>query len=127
MTPFAVSQDSRLGIRFALISCYLSRDMTGPAFQLIQNIEINKNESIGLLGFVAMWRVLSEMYKHKYTANRHKLEDLSAIARIWLGGNTGSEEGLSLEKLRYLVGESVSMSKFFGGFECEMDEGYGTQ
>lgn len=125
--PFAVSQDSRLGIRFSLIICYLARNMTGPAFQLIQRVEINRQESIGLLGFVAMWKVLSEMYERKYTANRHKLEDLSAIARIWLGGNIGSEEGLSLEKLRHLAGDSVSMSKFFGGFECDMDEGYSTQ
>lgn len=125
--PFAVSQDSRLGIRFSLIICYLARNMTGPAFQLIQRVEINRQESIGLLGFVAMWKVLQEMYERKYTANRHKLEDLSAIARIWLGGNIGSEEGLSLEKLRHLAGDSVSMSKFFGGFECDMDEGYSTQ
>lgn len=125
--PFAVSQDSRLGIRFSLVMCYLGRNMTGPAFQLLQKVEINKLESIGLLGFVAMWKVLTEMYERKYTSSRHKLEDLSAIARIWLGGNIGSEEGIHLERLRYLVGESVSMSKFFGGFECELDEGYGTQ
>lgn len=125
--PFAVSQDSRLGIRFSLIICYLARNMTGPAFQLLQKVEINKLESIGLLGFIAMWKTLEEMYDRKFTASRHKLEDLSAIARIWLGGNIGSEEGLSLERLRFLVGESVGMSKFFGGFECELDEGYGTQ
>lgn len=125
--PFAVSQDSRLGIRFSLITCYLARNMTGPAFQLVQKVEINRLESIGILGFVAMWKVLGEMYERKFTVSRHKLEDLSAIARIWLGGNIGAEEGLSLERLRYLVGESVAMSKFFGGFDCEMDEGYGTQ
>lgn len=126
-TPFIVSQDSRLGIRCALITCYLARSLTGPAFTLIQNIEINKLENIGLLGFVAMWKVLGEIYEKKYIVNRNKLEDLSAVARVWLGGNAGAQEGLSLPRLRELVGESVQMSKFFGGYECEVDEGYGTQ
>lgn len=126
-TPFVVSQDSRLGIRCSLIACYLSRGITAPAFTLLQNVEINTLENIGLLGFVAMWKVLSEMHKQKSSVNRRKLEDLSAVARVWLGGNTGTQEGLSLNRLRELVGESVQMSKFFGGFECELDEGYGTQ
>ncbi|KAF5096511.1 hypothetical protein D0Z00_002752 [Geotrichum galactomycetum] len=126
-TPFAVSQDSRLGIRCSLILCYLERNMNAHAFQLVQNVEINKLENICLLGFVAMWKVLCEMHERKYTANRHKLEDLSAVARVWLGGNAGTKEGISLGRLRDLVGESVKINKFFGGYDSEMDEGYGTQ
>ncbi|KAF5123088.1 hypothetical protein DV495_004074 [Geotrichum candidum] len=126
-TPFAVSQDSRLGIRCSLILCYLERNMNAHAFQLVQNVEINKLENICLLGFVAMWKVLCEMHERKYTANRHKLEDLSAVARVWLGGNAGTKEGVSLGRLRDLVGESVKINKFFGGYDNEMDEGYGTQ
>lgn len=131
-TPFVVSQDSRLGIRCSLILCYLSRNMNAHAFSLLQNVEINKLENIGLLGFVAMWKVLREMHERKYTAasaNRHKLEDLSAVARVWLGGNAATQEGIELSKLRDLVGESVEMSKWFGGFglDRELDEGYGTQ
>lgn len=126
-TPFAVSQDSRLGIRCSLIACFLARGLTAPAFTLMQKVEINKLENVGLLGFVAMWKVLCDMHEHKYSVNRQKLEDLSAVARVWLGGNTGTQEGLSLERLRQLVGESVKMSKFFGGYECELDEGYATQ
>lgn len=126
-TPFIVSQDSRLGIRCSLIACYLARGFTGPAFTLMQNVEINKLENIGLLGFVAMWKVLCEMHERKFIVNRHKLEDLSAVARVWLGGNTGTQEGLSLSRLRQLVGDSVKMSKFFGGYDSEVDEGYGTQ
>lgn len=126
-TPFAVSQDSRLGIRCSLILCYLERNMNAHAFQLVQKVEINKLENICLLGFVAMWKVLCEMHDRKYTANRHKLEDLSAVARVWLGGNAGTKEGISLSRLRDLVGESVKMNKFFGGYDSELDEGYGTQ
>lgn len=126
-SPFVVSQDSRLGIRCSLILCYLSRNVTDPAYQLLQKVEINKLENIGLLGFVALWKVLKEMHERKHSANRHKLEDLSAVARVWLGGNTGTREGISLVRLRELVGESVQMSKYFGGYECELDEGYGTQ
>lgn len=126
-TPFAVSQDSRLGIRCSLILCYLERNMNAHAFQLVQKVEINKLENICLLGFVAMWKVLCEMHERKYTANRHKLEDLSAVARVWLGGNAGTKEGISLGRLRELVGESVKINKFFGGYDNEIDEGYGSQ
>lgn len=130
---FAVSQDSRLGIRCSLIRCYMTRNMNSHAFSLLQKVEINKLENISLLGFVAMWKVLREMHERKYTAisassNRHKLEDLAAVARIWLGGNAGSQEGIALGKLKDLIGEAVGMSKFFGGFmEGDLDEGYGTQ
>lgn len=126
-TPFVVSQDSRIGIRCALIICYLSRNSTSAALQLIQKIEINKLENIGLLGFVAIWKVLKQMHERKCASNRNKLEDLSAVARVWLGGNTGAQEGISLSRLRNLIGESVEMNKYFGGYECDLDEGYGTQ
>ena len=109
------------------IICYLSRNSTSAALQLIQKIEINKLENIGLLGFVAIWKVLKQMHERKCASNRNKLEDLSAVARVWLGGNTGAQEGISLRRLRNLIGESVEMNKYFGGYECDLDEGYGTQ
>lgn len=129
---FAVSQDSRLGIRCSLILCYMSRSKTPHAFSLLQNVEINKLEPISLLGFVSLWKVLRELHDRKYAAAasasiRPRLEDLAAVARVWLGGAAARKEGVELSKLRELVGESVEMSKFFGGFgEGEMDEGYGS-
>lgn len=126
-TPFVVSQDSRIGMRCALITCYLSRNSVSSALQLLQKIEINKLENIGLLGFVAMWKVLKQMHERKCSSNRNKLEDLSAVARVWLGGNIGAQEGISISRLRNLIGESVEMNKYFGGYEYDLDEGYGTQ
>lgn len=134
--PYAVSQDSRLGIRCALILCYVSRNLTLHAHALLHNAEINKAEHIGLLGFVAMWKVLREMYDDRKSAanganaaSRAKLEELAAVARVWLGGSAAAKEGVEIQRLRELVGESVEMSKFFGGFgvDGELDEGYATQ
>lgn len=121
----AISTDTKLALRTSLILFYLDRTQPAQALHLLATMPTPTPGSLGMLGFVSLWKLCVEFRDSPISiAHREQLENLAATARVWLGGEMGQIMGLSLPRLREMVGKSVEWNKYFGGLE---DEGYASE
>lgn len=132
-TSFLGNPDLRLALRCAMAIAHLRRlgdTKMAPKQKLIRLVDSIMTPSVvssmSLLGCTAAFVLMEVLFEHKDAAGQFgsSLERLAGNLRLWIGGPSGNERGLTADVRHKVVDRCLAITKNVVGMDN--DTGYGT-